>query len=73
MSNRFLLAKSLNIDDELVWYKRRYDDIYLKCIWRKVSNNELTFLSIKMDEGNDDLGQPFCKEGRVFSVFRLGI
>jgi hypothetical protein len=68
MSNRFILAKQLCMDDELVWYKRNTDNILFKYIWRRSEINELTFIKIKMDEGLDSLDHPYCIEGRIYKI-----
>lgn len=70
MSNRFILAKSLNVNDELVWFIRR-DNILFKCFWKKSNSKELTFFLIKMDESHDDLAMPYCREGSIQVMFTI--
>jgi len=41
MINRFLVAKTLNSGDQLVWYKK-YRGEYLRCLWRPFGNSERT-------------------------------
>ena len=70
-SNRFIIAKTINVDDELVWFKRKINSILYKCVWKKSKANELTFFLIEMNESHDELSMPYCREGSIKVMFSL--
>ena len=59
--NRFIIAKELNKDDELMW-KTKHQGNILKCIWKNCSPN-LTFIAFKIENGQV-LNEPY----RAFSI-----
>jgi hypothetical protein len=68
MTNRYLVAKTLNHGDELVWL-HKHKDMMLKCIWRRScpleGNSTITFLAIIMKRTDSGM----LVESGTYSVY----
>lgn len=72
--NRFLLAKTMNHGDELVWYKRTKTK-HLKCTWRlnaaKDCNRSITFVAQHCIFSVDPSGYTQMETDKVHKVFTM--